>query len=413
RYLAEAPARPLWRLELADAIAAPTPYKVTDILGRNNLGACFAETANRVPDDIAIRDHEHTITFAELQRKSLGIAHRLVELGVRRGDIVGLFAFRSIEAIAGILGILQAGAAYLPLDPDYPSERLSYMVSNSGVNILVIDSGALGHISNLRQSCDHDFDAVIIRDISAPHQSFNVPKVGPLDLAYLLYTSGSTGQPKGVMGLHGATLNRLQWMWRQFPFTSDDVGAVKTSFSFGDTFWEIFGFLCAGRPVVIIDDSEIRDPLQLSTIIHRRRVTRLTVVPSLLRMLLEHPDIATRQRMASIRIWVTSGEALTPALLAAFNSAFPTRRLLNLYGSSEVAADATWAELTGQTSVPIGCVLPGFVGHVFDGHGREVPSGVVGELYLGGVGLARGYLGRGGLTASRFVAAAGGSRLYR
>src|SRR6185437_6554019 len=400
--------------ELVDASPAPPAPAHTAKPG--SLGACFAEIAKRVPRAVAISDHGRTLTFTELQRQSLSVAHRLVKLGIGRGDVVGLFAFRSIEAVAGILGILQAGAAYLPLDPNYPTDRLNYMLSDSGVRILVIDGGALDHLPNLRRSCDRDFIAVAVADLDVPPAPLNLPDVGPLDLAYVLYTSGSTGKPKGVMGLHGATLNRMRWMWRQFPFAPDDIGAVKTSLSFGDTFWEILGFLCAGRPVAIIDDHEVRDPEQFSGAIDREAITRLTVVPSLVRMLLEHPNATVRKRLAIIRLWITSGEALPLSLLKAFENAFPASRLLNLYGSSEVAADATWVELTGQTSVPIGCVLPGFVGHVLDGHMRVVPAGIVGELYLGGVGLARGYLGRGGLTATRFVAdpyGGVGGRLYR
>ena len=218
------------------------------------------------------------------------------------------------------------------------------------------------------------------------------------------------------MGLHGATLNRFRWMWRQFPFASDDIGAVKTSLSFGDTFWEILGFLCAGQSIALVREDEVRDPEELSRVIEQERVTRLTVVPSLLRMIIEHSNPLVRTRLSRVRLWVTSGEALQPSLSAAFAKVFPEARLLNLYGSSETAADASWAELTGTSSVSIGGPLSGVRAYVLDGHMELVPAGVVGELYLGGVGLARGYLGRGGLTAGRFVAdryGGGGGRLYR
>ncbi|MGH8141748.1 MAG: amino acid adenylation domain-containing protein, partial [Steroidobacteraceae bacterium] len=425
--LAADAAAPLWRLDLVAAAersrllawgaGGPVAGAAADGADPYNLVHRFTTAAQRNPGATALRCHDRRVSFAELQRRSSHIAAHLKRLGVSRGDIVGLLATRSVDAISAIFGVLQSGAAYLPLDPNYPPDRLSYMISDSGVRIILSDTSSA--FSDQLRIRAHRKDLVIVSlaDIGENiGSSLPTPKLGPYDLAYVIYTSGTTGRPKGVMGLHGATLNRFEWMWRRFPFAPDDVGAVKTSLSFGDSFWEILGFLCAGQSVALIGDDEVRDPEALARLVNSYGITRLTLVPSLLRAILESASGNARGSFSKIRLWVTSGEALPASLPLAFATVFPRTRLLNLYGSSETAADATYADVTNDPSVPIGVPVSGVRAYVVGGGGEWCPVGVVGELYLGGVGLARGYLGRGGLTASRFVAdryGGVGGRLYR
>src|SRR6185437_11358321 len=236
-------------------------------------------------------------------------------------------------------------------------------------------------------------------------------------LAYVIYTSGSTGQPKPVAVSHAGLLNHTRWLNSRYGLGPHDRVALKTSLSFDASVWEVVSPLSAGATLVVTPPPVPGDVAALGRLLADEAISVVAVSLKKKAALLERPEL---DAVPALRLVFSGGAALPPALARRFRERLPDVALHNLYGPTEATIDATaWpcgtadAAHTGQTSVPIGCVLPGFVGHVFDGHGREVPSGVVGELYLGGVGLARGYLGRGGLTASRFVAAAGGSRLYR
>ena len=221
------------------------------------------------------------------------------------------------------------------------------------------------------------------------------------DLAYVIYTSGSTGRPKGVQGLHSGAVNRFRWMWERYPFAPGEVHAQKTSLNFLDSLWEIFGTLLQGVPIVILDDDTLKDPRRLVRALDEHGVTRLVLVPSLLRVLLEEPA----PLLPKLKICVTSGEALPVELWQRFRERMPHALLLNLYGSSEVSADATYEELhelDGDT-VPIGRPIANMHAYVLDRRMRLLPPGAKGELYVGGVGLARGYHNRPELTAERFV----------
>jgi amino acid adenylation domain-containing protein len=243
------------------------------------------------------------------------------------------------------------------------------------------------------------------------------PLAGPGDLAYVIYTSGSTGQPKGVLAEHRGLVNRLAWMWRELPFGEGEVPCHKTRVGFVDSLAEVLGPLLAGVPAVVLPDDVAGEPALLVDELERHRVTRLVLVPSLLRALLDEvPDLD--RRLPHLRLWVSSGEALPAALARQFRERLPGARLLNLYGSSEVAADATWHEATADAAtatVPIGRPVANMWAYVLGGGLEPVPVGVVGELWVGGVGVARGYLGRPELTGERFVADPfrPGERLYR
>jgi amino acid adenylation domain-containing protein len=243
------------------------------------------------------------------------------------------------------------------------------------------------------------------------------PTARPDDPAYVMYTSGSTGTPKGVIGTHRAKLNTFHWMWRQFPFRLGEVCCQKTPLSFADSVQEVFGPLLAGVALVIISDADLKDPERLVAALAARRVTRIILVPSLLRAVLDAvPNVATR--IPHLTLWIASGESLDLDLAERFEREFPGATLINMYGCSELSDDVTWADARGSGKrgfVPIGKPVSNLRVYVLDGKLRPVPIGVPGELCAGGVGVGPGYLNRPELTADNFIADAfvPGERMYR
>jgi len=305
----------------------------------------------------------------------------------------------------------------VPMDPAYPKERLDFILNDAQVLVLLTQKflienlsrpsfvdfkGKSGKSENLKLLClDRDW-ATIAANSAANLQNMSAPE----NPAYVIYTSGSTGVPKGVMGLHRNTVNRLAWMWAALPFAPDEVCCQKTSLNFVDSVWEIFGALLKGIPTCIISEDAVKTPHQLLQTLAEARVTRIVLVPSLLRVILDLPG--DQQHLTSnLKIWITSGEAIPNELCQRFMETLPQHVLLNLYGSSEVAADVTWYDASAWNrklnSVPIGRPIANTKIYLLDAHLQPVPIGVTGELFVGGDGLARGYLHRPELTAEKFV----------
>jgi amino acid adenylation domain-containing protein len=378
----------------------------------------FEAQAARTPGATAVVDGGVPLTFAELNGRANQVAHRLRALGVGPDVPVGICVERSGEMIVGLLGILKAGGAYVPLDPEYPRERLAFMLKDSDVGVLLTQERLLARLP--------EHGASVVRlDADRPElerQSEENPAAvaHPENLAYVVYTSGSTGVPKGVLGLHKGAVNRFAWMWERYPFEDGEVCCQKTSLNFLDSLWEIFGPLLRGVPVVVIPAEEAKDPPELIRTLASNRVSRIVLVPSLLRNMLEAAD-DLQARLPNLKVWVTSGEAVPVELTQRFREAMPRAVLLNLYGSSEISADVTAYDTTlmadGVANVPIGRPIDNTQIYVLDGRLRPVPVGVVGEVYSGGDGLARGYWRRPDLTAERFVpdplGTRPGARLYR
>jgi len=225
------------------------------------------------------------------------------------------------------------------------------------------------------------------------------------NLAYIMYTSGSTGRPKGVLGTHRAAINRFRWMWTTYPFESEEVCCQKTALSFVDSVWEIFGPLLRGIRTVIIPDMVVKDPQQLLQTLGAHAITRIVLVPSLLRVLLD-TTADLQSHLPGLKYWVSSGEALSLELASRFLHSMPHSVLINLYGSSEVAADATCYDTRSYqslTCIPIGRPIANTQIYLLDRYMQLVPIGVPGEFHVGGDGLARGYFNRPELTAVRFV----------
>jgi amino acid adenylation domain-containing protein len=363
----------------------------------------FEAQAARTPEAVALLYRDTRLTYGELNARANQLARHLRSRGVGRGLLVGVCIERSIETIVALLGILKAGAAYVPLNPAYPPARIAYMLQDCRAPVLLT-------VQRLVERAPKDGTEIICVDtlpdsvVAASGENFD-SGVGANDLAYVIYTSGSTGLPKGVLASHRGTVNRFAWMWTRFPFTPTDVCCQKTALSFVDSIWEIFVPLLRGVPGVIIPDEVLQDPAALVEMLAAHRVTRIVLVPSLLRLLLDSvPEIGAR--IPALKFWVTSGEALPPELARRTMMALPGGMLVNLYGSSEVAGDSTVYVITERSSfdrIPIGRPIANTQVYVLDAEMNPVPIGVAGEIFLGGDGVSRGYLHNPELTAKKFV----------
>ncbi len=363
----------------------------------------FEDQVRQHPEAIAFICDGKELCYGELNRRANQLASFLKTLGIRPEKLVGICLERSFDFVVALLGVFKAGGAYLPLDPTYPEERLAVMVEDARVSVLLTlkDLAAMfpdyvGPIVCL----DADSDLIARQRESNPEGG-----VSPDDLAYVIYTSGSTGKPKGVAVEHKQLLNRFAWMWKTYPFETNEVCCQKTALNFVDSIWELLGPLLRGIPIVMIPDSVLKDIYALVKTLADYRVTRLWLVPSLLRMILEtYPDL--QERLPALKFWVTSGEALSVDLFENFQKAMPHSTLYNLFGTSEVW-DVTWFDPRAQNRaswrVPIGRPISNMEAWVLDKNLQPVPIGVSGELYVGGVGLARHYINRPELTAEKFI----------
>ncbi len=376
----------------------------------------FEAEVERAPKAVAVIFGEQRLTYRELNERANQLAHHLRGLGVGPEVMVGLCVERSLELIVGLLGILKAGGAYVPLDPSYPAERLAFMLEDSAAPVLVTEDALVNTLPPSWSTVvclDTDWDKIAASSTENP-----VNQNSADSLAYLIYTSGSTGQPKGVLNLQRGAVNRFHWMWEKYPFEAGEVCCQKTSLNFVDSVWEIFGPLLQGIPLVIIPDEIVKDTVRLVDMLSRKDITRITVVPSLLQMML-NLDIDLQTQLSKLKYWTTSGEVLTQELLETFQTRLPEAVLLNLYGSSEVAADVTSWEMGHQhdrATVGIGSPIANTRIYLLNSYLQPVPVGVAGELYVSGAGLARGYHKRPDLTAERFIPSPfgpAGERLYR
>src|SRR5580700_7170399 len=381
------------------------------------LHRAFEIQVNRSPDATAFLWAGRKWSYRQLNDEANRLADLLVEKGVTPGSLVGVFLERSAEMVVALLSILKAGAAYVPLDPAHPLERLRFLIDDASLGSIVTHSSIKNLLpENARNVLAFDTEGDGLSGEPTTNPSILVSSD---QRAYIIYTSGSTGMPKGVEGTHRGAMNRFSWMWRSYPFRAGEVCCQKTNLGFVDSIWEIFGPLLAGIPNVIIPQEAVRDPEEMLQVLARERVTRIVLVPSLLRTLLDHaPNL--QHRVPDLKLWSCSGEILPADLAKRFHQACPHATLLNIYGSSEVAADVTCHQVGERdlaSSVAIGKPISNTQIYLVDENGEPVPVGVRGELFVGGDGLARGYLNRPELTAERFVrnwlAPEQSPRLYR
>jgi amino acid adenylation domain-containing protein len=369
----------------------------------------------RSPGALAVTYEGRRLDYRELNGRANQLGWYLREQGVGPEVRVGVCMERSVEMVVGLLGILKAGGAYVPLDPDYPEERLKYMLADTQAALLLTQErmqARLAGLGSLPALClDRDWAAIAERPVT------NLPRTGSVDdLAYVIYTSGSTGKPKGVMIPHRGIVNRLTWMQKQYPLTSDDRVLQKTPFSFDVSVWEFFWPLLTGAGLVVCEPGRHGDSRYLVELIDSERVTTLHFVPSMLSQFLADPEV---EKPLSMRRVICSGEALPAAVQERFFMRLKAE-LHNLYGPTEASVDVTyWKCLRAEDhrAVPIGRPIANTQMYVLDQHLNAVPVGVKGDLYIGGVGLGRGYQNRPELTAEKFIpdrlGTEAGQRLYK
>ena len=364
------------------------------------------------PRATALLLNDERLSYAELNQRANRLAHHLISLGVKPEVKVGIALERSIEMVVGLLGILKAGGAYVPLDPEYPRERLGYMIEDSGIDLLLTQSWLKGALPLTDALQVLELDTL---DLSTQPEHNPQVVIHGENLAYVIYTSGSTGQPKGAANRHRALYNRLQWMQDAYRLDGSDTVLQKTPFSFDVSVWEFFWPLMVGARLALARPGDHRDPARLVELITAHDVTTLHFVPSMLQAFLGHEGI---EACNGLRRVICSGEALSMDAQQAVFKRLPRAALHNLYGPTEAAIDVShWTCCDdGRTQVPIGRPISGIQIWILDGALQPAPQGVAGELYLGGVGLARGYLQRPDLSAERFIADPSGEtgeRLYR
>ena len=367
------------------------------------LHELFSEQAARTPQAPAVVFEEDSLSYAELEARANQLAHRLIERGVGPEVVVGLCLERSLELVIGLLGILKAGGAYLPLDAEYPPQRLAFMLADTQAPVVVTASALTSRLPASGTEL-----LLLDRETEALSSASRLPPVigvRPQNLAYVIYTSGSTGRPKGVMIAHSAS-SLLEWAHRSF--TAEDLRCVVagTSICFDLSVFELFVPLCCGGQVVLV-----RRPVEAAR--PSLAPSLLNTVPSAIAELLTSGGIAD-----SVRVINLAGEPLQNSLVQRLYECTSVRQVCNLYGPTEYTTYSTYAFIArgSRAAVPIGRPVANTRVYVVDESLELVPQGVVGELCIAGAGLARGYLGRAGLTAERFVAnpyGEPGERMYR
>jgi amino acid adenylation domain-containing protein len=368
----------------------------------------------RTPDAVAVVFEGEQLTYRELNRRANQWAHYLKNQGVGPEVLVGIFVERSLEMIVGLLGILKAGGAYVPLDPAYPKDRLAFMMEDAQVTVLLTQQRLVECLPEHRAKVvclDTDGEAFAQENEENP-----VCGVTADHLAYVIYTSGSTGHPKGVMIPHRGVCNFLFWRQEYFPLSEEDRLLQNTSMSFDDSVWQIFEPLMVGARLILARPSGEQDSAYLIRLICDQSITAACFVPSMLQVFLEEPGV---EQCTCLRRVSTGGEVLSPQLQERFFSRF-TSNLYNGYGPTEATVAVTyWTCQRGdhRRVIPIGRPIANTQIYILDRYLNPVPIGVPGELYIGGVGLARGYLQRPELTAEKFVphpfCDEPGTRLYK
>ena len=379
----------------------------------------FEEQASICPDAVALVYAGSVLTYGELNARSNQLAHYLLDRGVVADELVGICMDRSLEMVIGILGVLKSGGGYVPIDPGYPPSRIGYMLSDSGVGLVLtgteLDLSAMDLTALDSASCD-SLECIELSTLSSGYSTENPGvELSSANIAYVIYTSGSTGLPKGVAVSHAGILNRLQWMQSEYGLSELDSVLQKTPFSFDVSVWEFLWPLMVGSRLVVLKPEGHKDPRYINEVIDTHRITTLHFVPSMLQSYLDNELLTDCRSLSCV---LCSGEALGMSLVERFLARLDVP-LHNLYGPTEASVDVTYwpaLEMDGLPSIPIGKPISNISCYVLDGDQGLVPQGVLGELYLGGVGLARGYLNRGGLTAEKFIPnpfSGEGDRLYR
>ncbi|WP_328407054.1 amino acid adenylation domain-containing protein [Streptomyces violaceus] len=370
-------------------------------LAAETLPVLFRRQAARTPEAPAVQDAARSLSYSELLGEAEALARLLVGLGVRREARVGVLVERSAELAVTLLGVTFAGGAFVPVDPDYPRERIEFILANSAPQVLVCTRTTRAVVP-----AEFTGTVLVLDELPAADPDAELPRVAPEDAAYVIYTSGSTGAPKGVLVAHSGLVNLGYAHIERMAVTSSSRVLQLSAIGFDAIVSELYMTLLAGATLVLPDAASMPPRVTLGDAIRRADITHLTVSPSVLASEDDLPD--------TLRTVLTGGEALPAALVDRWS---PGRRVIQAYGPTETTICSTMSAplAPGHDVVPLGGPIRNVQHYVLDAFLQPVPPGVVGELYITGVGLARGYLGRPGLTAERFVASpfAPGERMYR
>ena len=393
---------------------------------RESLIQLFEAQVERTPDAPALFFEDERLTYAELNRRANRLAHRLRRMGVEREMLVGIWMERSVEVVVAILGVLKAGGAYVPMDPMYPPPRLAFMLEDAEVTVLLTQQSLRERVPPCaaRLLClDGEQHENGSKEDSSSEQNPGLD-IPPENLAYVIYTSGSTGKPKGTLVSHGNVVRLFQATEEWFGFNESDVWTLFHSYAFDFSVWEIWGALLYGGRLVIVPHLTSRSPDAFYQLLSREQVTVLNQTPSAFRQLVGLEEALDLPFRLNLRLVIFGGEALEPQSLRPWFDRHGDRepQLVNMYGITETTVHVTYrplcaadADRTGRGF--IGGPIPDLEVYLLDRHLEPVPVGVPGEIYVGGSGLARGYLKRAELTAERFVphpfSARPGERLYK
>lgn len=368
----------------------------------------FEENAKKYPDKEALFFIGESLSYKEVNEAANRLANKLAADGVKPDDIVGIMLERSFEMIISILAVLKAGAAYLPIDPRHPKDRIEYYIQNSKVQIVLTSE------QHMQEKNTQEVKYVLWENADewAENSKTNLARRAQTNnLAYIIYTSGSTGMPKGVMVEHGGLINRLIWMISNFSFNEEDVFLQKTTYAFDVSVWEILCWGMVGAKLAIMEPNKEKNPRTIAKMVEKYKVTVLHFVPSVLELFISYTEYKfDLDRIKTLKYVVVSGEELTLATAKKFNSLYKPHHeiaLWNLYGPTEATIDVTSFNCNeldeGFERVPIGKPVWNTKLYVLDENMDMLPIGEKGELFIGGIQVARGYYNNEKLTAERFM----------
>ena len=376
-----------------------TPYDQTSCIHH------FLErNADKTPDKIALRFMQQSMSYAELNRKANALAHRILETTKGKNAVVAIMLERSFEMLIAIYAVLKAGCAYMPIDPHFPHERIGFMLEDSDAEIVLSDT------KWNRNTWDRQF--ISVADFAFDSYSSENPQtnVTSQDTAYVIYTSGSTGKPKGAMIAHHSAVNRIQWMHKSYPLLPQDVILQKTPYTFDVSVWELFWWSMAGGALQILVPEGHKDPAEIIEAVQAGAVTHMHFVPSMLNAFLDYVAANPKSvsALSSLKYVFASGEALQPNHVRKFYDLLGRNgtTLHNLYGPTECTVDVSYYDCVPDSipdSIPIGKPIDNTQLLILDKHQRLLPVGIVGELYISGVGVGQGYLNREELTTEKFI----------
>ncbi|WP_408030705.1 non-ribosomal peptide synthetase, partial [Tenacibaculum xiamenense] len=374
----------------------------------------FSAQVLETPDSIAVVYSDESLSYLELDKRSNQLAHYLREQGVKPDDLIGLCLRRGLDMIVGILGILKSGGAYVPIDPDYPQDRIDYIVEDTGIELL-LTSGEGCFVKEGVSLLNLDSD----RELLSSYSSGDLERVlKPDHLAYVIYTSGSTGKPKGVMIEHENVVRLFKYDFCSYDFSSTDVWTLFHSYAFDFSVWEIFGALIFGGRLVIVPKKVMNDATAFKNLLDKEGVTVLNQTPNSFYTFQE--EFLSKPIIKSLRYVIFGGEALNPTYLESWKKKYKEKcKLINMYGITEITVHATYKEITEidvkRSTSNVGNPIGNTTVYITDLDLNLQPTGVVGELCIGGLGVARGYLNRPELTKERFVSNPfkEGERIYK